>query len=126
MASGSNQLSASAQSLSQGATEQAASIEEVSASMEQIASSISQNTENAVTTQEIAAKSAQEADQSGTAVIKALGAIKNIAEKISIIEEIARQTNLLALNAAIEAAPRRAARQGLCSGCRRSAQAGRA
>jgi len=30
--------------------------------------------------------------------------MKNIAEKITIIEEIARQTNLLALNAAIEAA----------------------
>jgi methyl-accepting chemotaxis protein len=37
-------------------------------------------------------------------VLEAVAAMKEIASKISIIEEIARQTNLLALNAAIEAA----------------------
>jgi methyl-accepting chemotaxis protein len=37
-------------------------------------------------------------------VLEAVAAMKEIANKISIIEEIARQTNLLALNAAIEAA----------------------
>ncbi|QJB56304.1 methyl-accepting chemotaxis protein [Pseudodesulfovibrio sp. zrk46] len=104
VAAGSTQLSASAQTLSQGATEQAASIQEVSSSMEQMASNIRQNTANAATTEEIANKSAQEADESGTAVVEAVEAMKLIAEKISIIEEIARQTNLLALNAAIEAA----------------------
>lgn len=104
VASGSTQLSASAEGLSQGATEQAASIEEVSASIEEMASNIQQNTNNAQTTENIAIKSAEDAKASGTAVNEAVSAMKNIAEKISIIEEIARQTNLLALNAAIEAA----------------------
>ena len=104
VANGSSEMSASAQALSQGATEQASSIEEVSASIEQMASNVRQNTENAAATEEIASKSADEASMSGEAVIKAVSAMKNIAEKISIVEEIARQTNLLALNAAIEAA----------------------
>ncbi|ACS78958.1 methyl-accepting chemotaxis sensory transducer [Maridesulfovibrio salexigens DSM 2638] len=104
VASGSTELSASAEGLSQGATEQAASIEEVSASIEEMASNIKQNTLNAQTTEEIALKSASDAQESGGAVSEAVSAMKNIAEKISIIEEIARQTNLLALNAAIEAA----------------------
>jgi len=104
VAAGSDELSSSAQTLSQGATEQAASIEEISSSMEQMASNIRQNTENAATTQSIAEKAAEDADASGRAVDHAVTAMKNIAEKISIIEDIARQTNLLALNAAIEAA----------------------
>ena len=104
VAGGSAELSASSQSLSQGATEQAASIEEVSSSMEQMASNISQNAENARETEELAAKAATDARESGGAVGQTVEAMKEIAEKISIIEEIARQTNLLALNAAIEAA----------------------
>jgi len=104
VASGSEELSASAQSLSQGASEQAASIEEISSSMEEMTSNIQQSTDNAQQTQRIAVKAAADAREGGEAVIKAVQAMKNIAEKISIIEEIARQTNLLALNAAIEAA----------------------
>ncbi|WP_419778817.1 methyl-accepting chemotaxis protein [Maridesulfovibrio sp.] len=104
VASGSEELSASSESLSQGATEQAASIEEVSSSMEQMASNISQNAQNAKETDELATKSARDAKESGIAVTQTVDAMKSIAEKISIIEEIARQTNLLALNAAIEAA----------------------
>ncbi len=104
VASGSEELSSSAQSLSQGATEQAASVEEVSSSMEQMTSNIRQNAENAQQTQGIAVQAAKDAQQGGDAVHKAVDAMRNIAEKISIIEEIARQTNLLALNAAIEAA----------------------
>ncbi len=104
VATGSDEMSTSAQMLSQGATEQAASVEEVSSSIEQMASNIRQNTENAASTEEIANRSADEAEQSSKAVIEAVSAMNNIAEKISIIEEIARQTNLLALNAAIEAA----------------------
>ncbi|MEF2229997.1 MAG: methyl-accepting chemotaxis protein [Pseudodesulfovibrio sp.] len=104
VASGSTQLSASAETLSQGATEQAASIEEISSSMEQMGSNIQQNAQNAASTETIAAKAAKDAENSGKAVTEAVVAMKDIAEKISIIEEIARQTNLLALNAAIEAA----------------------
>ncbi len=104
VASGSEELSASSESLSQGATEQAAAIEEVSSSMEQMSSNIKQNADNAMQTQKIALQAAKDAQEGGVAVGKAVTAMKNIAEKISIIEEIARQTNLLALNAAIEAA----------------------
>ncbi|MFH1915431.1 MAG: methyl-accepting chemotaxis protein [Pseudomonadota bacterium] len=104
VAAGSEELSAAAQTLSQGATEQAAAIEEVSSSMEQMTSNISQNAHNAQETERIATSSAEDARKSGTAVAQAVEAMTNIAEKISIIEEIARQTNLLALNAAIEAA----------------------
>lgn len=104
VASGSEELSASAESLSQGATEQAASIEEVSSSMEEMASNIKHNADNAVQTEQVAEKSQEQADQSARAVAEAVSAMKSIAEKILIIEEIARQTNLLALNAAIEAA----------------------
>ena len=104
VASGSQQLSASSDTLSQGATDQASSVEEVSSSMEQMASNIRQNADNAQETERMAQKSATDARDGGEAVSKTVSAMKDIAIKISIIEEIARQTNLLALNAAIEAA----------------------
>ncbi|NTW80850.1 MAG: methyl-accepting chemotaxis protein, partial [Geobacteraceae bacterium] len=104
VSSGSQQLSATAQQMSQGATEQAASAEEISSSMEEMASSIRQNTDNAMQTEKISVKSSVDAKEGGKAVIETVAAMKEIATKISIIEEISRQTNLLALNAAIEAA----------------------
>lgn len=104
VASGSEELAATSESLSQASTEQAANVEEVSASIEEMTANIRQNTENAQQTEQIALQSSQQAEEGGRAVVKAVDAMKNIAEKISIIEEIARQTNLLALNAAIEAA----------------------
>ncbi len=104
VASGSIQMSSSSEQMSQGATEQAASAEEVSSSVEQMSANIQQNADNASQTQKIAVKAAQDASLSGKAVSESVNAMKDIAGKISIIEEIARQTNLLALNAAIEAA----------------------
>jgi methyl-accepting chemotaxis protein len=104
MTSGSQQLSGGSEHLSQSATEQAASAEEASASVEEMNATIRQNADNASQTEKIALKSAQDARESGNAVAEAVNAMKDIASKISIIEEIARQTNLLALNAAIEAA----------------------
>lgn len=101
---GSQQLNESAQMLSSGASEQAQSNEEVTASIEEMSSSIEQNSENAALTENIASKVAAEAEESGSAVQQTVTAMKSIAEKISIIEDISRQTNLLALNAAIEAA----------------------
>jgi methyl-accepting chemotaxis protein len=102
--SGSEELSASAEELSQGTTAQSASVEEVSASMEQMSANIKQNSDNAQQTEKMALKAAQDGKQGGSAVAETVKAMKVIAGKISIIEEIARQTNLLALNAAIEAA----------------------
>ena len=104
VASGSQELSASSEEMSQGSTEQAAAAEEASSSMEQMAANIRQNADNAMQTEKIASKSAEDAKEGGESVAKTLSAMKEIASKISIIEEIARQTNLLALNAAIEAA----------------------
>lgn len=104
VAGGSEQLASSAQTLSQGATEQASAVEEVSSSMEEMASSIGQNAETSVRTEGIARTAAEEGQHGGEAVRQTVEAMTQIAEKISIIEEIARQTNLLALNAAIEAA----------------------
>jgi methyl-accepting chemotaxis protein len=104
VATGSQQMSSGSEELSQGATEQAAAAEEASAAMEEMSANIKQNADNALQTEKIAVKSAQDAQEGGKAVIQTVSAMKEIAGKISIIEEIARQTNLLALNAAIEAA----------------------
>jgi methyl-accepting chemotaxis protein len=104
LASASSELSATSQSMSESATEQAASVEETSASLEQMTASISQNTENAKVTDGMAAKAAKEAGEGGEAVKQTVDAMKRIAERIGIIDDIAYQTNLLALNAAIEAA----------------------
>lgn len=100
----SEQVSATSQSLSQSASEQSASVEETSASMEQISASIAHNTENAKVTDAIASKVAEDVEKGGGAVKETVDAMKKIAGKISIIDDIAYQTNLLALNAAIEAA----------------------
>lgn len=110
VSSGSNELSSTSQQLSEGATEQAASIEETSSSMEEMTANIKQNSDNSQRTSGIAVQASKDAEEGGKVVDKALDAMKQIADKISIIEEIARQTNLLALNAAIEAA--RAGEQG--------------
>ncbi|MBP2548529.1 methyl-accepting chemotaxis protein [Neorhizobium galegae] len=104
VSSGSQELSASSEQLSQGATEQASAAEEASASMEQMAANIKQNADNAAQTEKIARQSSRDAEASGQAVSRAVGAMRTIAEKISIVQEIARQTDLLALNAAVEAA----------------------
>ena len=104
IASAASQVASSAASLSQGTSEQAASIEETTSSLEQMSASIAQNAENSRQMEQMAVKGARDSEESGNAVRESVSAMKQIAEKISIIEEIAYQTNLLALNAAIEAA----------------------
>ena len=101
---GAHQMSATGSQIAQGATEQAASLEQISSSMEEMAANIRQSADNAAQTEQIARKASEDARSGGEAVIQAVTAMHQIAEKISVIGEISRQTNLLALNAAIEAA----------------------
>jgi methyl-accepting chemotaxis protein len=103
LSAASEQMNSTAQSLSESSSEQAASVEQTSASMEQMSASISQNNENAKITEDIASKSAAQAISGGKSVSETVSAMREIAQKIGIIDDIAYQTNLLALNAAIEA-----------------------
>ncbi|MGE4421579.1 MAG: methyl-accepting chemotaxis protein [Pseudodesulfovibrio sp.] len=101
---GSGELTDTSQALAEGASNQASAVEEVSASMEEMTANIEQNTDNAQQTEKIARQAAGDAEEGGKSVTQTVEAMRQIADKIAIIEEIARQTNLLALNAAIEAA----------------------
>jgi methyl-accepting chemotaxis protein len=103
VASVSQELSQSAEIISNGASKQAATAEEVSSTMEQIASNISQNADNALQTEKIAMKSAEDAQEGGQAVLETLEVIKQIAARIQVVEDIAHQTHMLSLNATIEA-----------------------
>ncbi len=104
VASGSQGMSSSSSEMSQGSTEQAAAAEQVSSSMEEMTANIRQNSDNAAQTEKIARKAAEDVEAGGQAVNDTVTTIKNIARKITIIEEIARQTHMLSLNATIEAA----------------------
>ncbi|MFL5351752.1 methyl-accepting chemotaxis protein [Archangium sp.] len=104
LASASAQVSSSSQSLSQGTSEQASSVEQTTSSLGQMTASITQNRDHGRQMERMAVQGARDAEESGKAVKETVEAMGSIAEKISIIEEIAYQTNLLALNAAIEAA----------------------
>lgn len=99
-----NQLNATAQTMSQSTSEQAASLEEVAASVEEMVGAIESNAANADHTSTLAAEAVRCAVAGGEAVKRTVEAMKEIAQKISIVDDIAYQTNLLALNAAIEAA----------------------
>jgi len=98
------EISATAQSVSEGTSQQAASVEETSASLEQLSASIGQNADNSRRMEDMAVSSARDAEQTATSVREVIGAMRAIAEKTTVVEDIAYQTNLLALNAAIEAA----------------------
>ncbi len=101
---GAMQTASGSVQVSQGSNEQAAAAEEVSAAVEQMAASIRQNAQNAEQTERIAKGAAEDAESGGAAFDETVRAMRDIAKRIAVIEEIARQTNLLALNAAIEAA----------------------
>jgi len=104
VASGSEQLAASAEELASGAHEQAATTQQVAASASEMSSSVNQNADRTRDTEQLAVHSAHEAEACGRAMDRGVAAVRQIAERIGVVEEIARRTNLLALNAAIEAA----------------------
>jgi methyl-accepting chemotaxis protein len=100
----SERINQDASQLSQGAADQAASAEQVSSSMEEMVANIQQNTDNSKQTEIIAVESAAGIMKGNGSVTTAAESMKKIAEKISVIGDIAFQTNILALNAAVEAA----------------------
>lgn len=104
VATGSQMSAATADHLASGSTEQAAASEEASAAIEEMTANVRQNADNAATTERIALQASVSAQKSGSAVAASVEAMRDIAEKILVVQEIARQTDLLALNAAIEAA----------------------
>ncbi len=104
VASGSALSAQTAEQLSSGSTEQAAASEQASAAVEEMTANVRQNAENASQTEKIAAQANANAEKTGIAVAQSVEAMRIIAEKINVVQEIARQTDLLALNAAIEAA----------------------
>lgn len=104
------EIARASQMMSEGASTQASSAEEVSSSLEQMSAGINQNSDNARETERIAQKALESILEGGKASQQSMAAMKDIASKISIIDEIAFQTNILALNAAVEAA--RAGEQG--------------
>ena len=110
ISSASLQLSSTSQQMSQGASEQASSAEEVSASMEQMSANIQQNTDNALGAEKISLAGTERISKSNEAAQMSINSMREIADKVSIISDIAFQTNILALNAAVEAA--RAGEQG--------------
>ncbi|MGQ1785597.1 MULTISPECIES: methyl-accepting chemotaxis protein [unclassified Saccharicrinis] len=103
VSSGKNVKDSSLQ-LSKGSADQAASAEEVSTSIEEMVANIDQNTENAVQTEKITVETAQDVNVADKLSSEAADSMKSVAEKITIIGDIAFQTNILALNAAVEAA----------------------
>ncbi len=104
LAGGSEQMSATAQQLSRGAIDQATATQQATAAMDEVFAGIKSGSKDAAATQSIAQNAAIDARASGTTVVNVLSSMEIIAERILVLQDIARQTDLLALNAAVEAA----------------------
>ena len=104
VAASSEELSANAAQMSDGAGAQASSVQQISASIEEMTESLRQSANHASQTEAIAERTAQDARRGSEVVERSVATMKEVAEKVEVIQAIARQTNMLALNAAIEAA----------------------
>jgi methyl-accepting chemotaxis protein len=100
----SSALNIDSKQMSESAQRLASIGEEVASSMEEMVSSIHQNATHADQTEKIAILASKEMVKTGSLSNESLEHIRNISQKITIINDIAFQTNLLALNAAVEAA----------------------
>jgi methyl-accepting chemotaxis protein len=98
------ELNDTSENLSDTTTNQASSLEEISAAMEQMAANILMTSENSGKTEKIALEANEAVRVGNVSAVTALESIKEIANNIKIINDIAFQTNILALNAAVEAA----------------------
>ncbi len=104
VANSSRDMSTASENMSNSANEQAASAEEVSSAIEEMSASISQNNDNAQETERIARGNSSTIEVCNQSAERSGQSMNVIAQKITIINDIAFQTNILALNAAVEAA----------------------
>ena len=111
VADGAEQISLTAQALSDGATDQASAVEELQATIETVSSQVDYNAQNAVEANNKAAIVQQNLNSCDAQMKKLVAAMEDIShssdqikEVINSIQTIADQTTLLALNASIEAA----------------------
>lgn len=104
LTSNSQQINITSQNIAQDANTQADNITQIGASIQEISSSTIQNAKNARQTDRIATQTSQQIQIGGEAVLDTIKAMREIAGKVELIENIAYKTNILALNAAIEAA----------------------
>ena len=107
---GCSELSTTAKDLAAGSERQSSAAQQAAAAMNEITASITQTAQNAGETEESARRSAEKSRESHRIVQEAVNSMAAIADRIGVVQEIARQTDLLALNAAVEAA--RAGEQG--------------
>jgi methyl-accepting chemotaxis protein len=103
LTSASGHVAATSTSLSQGTSEQASAVEETTASLTQMTVAINQTAAHARTTEQMAQQGAKDTELGGAAVTQTVQAMRAIADKVLLIQELAYQTNILSLNAAIEA-----------------------
>lgn len=100
----SGEITNATQMLSQNANEQAATADQIVQSVAYIQQEISNNTHSTREAKNIANHISDDVKNIQQAQNDSLVSVRDISEKIQIINDIAFQTNILALNAAVEAA----------------------